>query len=217
MKAIDQKTWKRKKHFDYFSSLDYPHFNLVANVQITKLIEYAKANNLSGFKCILFSVVKAANAIPELRQRIRQSEVVEHPNVHPSYTSMTNQHVFTFTEVSYNPDPKIFFENMIKKEAEVKNEVSLEDDEHRDDYLFLTSIPWVSFTSFVHPIHMNPVDSVPRISWGKYFIENEQLKMPLGIQAHHALVDGWHIGQFFEQVQILLDQPEKLFKELLNG
>jgi chloramphenicol O-acetyltransferase type A len=71
----------------------------------------------------------------------------------------------------------------------------------------MTAIPWVAFTSFVHPIDLNPADSVPRFAWGKFFDEGDALKMPLSVQGHHALVDGIHIGRFYEKVQDYLHHP----------
>ena len=79
-----------------------------------------------------------------------------------------------------------------------------------DDWLYTTSIPWVSFTSIMHPLDMYPVDSVPRFAWGKFFKEGDLLRMPLSVQAHHALLDGVHMGQFYQQVQDLLHHPEFL-------
>ena len=54
---------------------------------------------------------------------------------------------------------------------------------------------------------MNPADSIPRIAWGKYFEENGKIKLPLSVQAHHSLVDGVHVGQYFNKVQEILDNP----------
>ena len=34
------------------------------------------------------------------------------------------------------------------------------------------------------------------------------LKMPLGVQGHHALMDGVHAGKFYAKVQDYLRQPE---------
>jgi len=87
---------------------------------------------------------------------------------------------------------------------------SMEDEEHRDDYLFLSAIPWVSFTSFSHAMHYTPADSVPRITWGKYFEEGEKILMPLSVQAHHAVVDGRHTGKYFELFQKYMRNPESV-------
>lgn len=56
---------------------------------------------------------------------------------------------------------------------------------------------------------MNPADSIPRISWGKYFEENGKIKLPMSVQAHHALMDGMHVGQYFSMFQEILDNPVK--------
>ncbi|MEM7374321.1 MAG: chloramphenicol acetyltransferase [Bacteroidota bacterium] len=207
MELINLNSWKRRKHFEFFNALDYPHFNLTANVDITHLHAFAKQREYSLFKCILYATVKAANAIEEFKLRIRGDQIVLHDMVHPSYTSMTNEEVFSFTDVQFDPDPIRFFANCDAGEAAVKEEASLEDDIHRDDYLFITSIPWVHFTSFVHPVHIKQVDSVPRISWGKYEWINDKLQLPLSMQAHHALADGMHTGKFFQLVQQYAHHP----------
>ncbi|RMG23388.1 MAG: chloramphenicol acetyltransferase [Bacteroidetes bacterium] len=211
MRVIDKSSWKRLRHFEFFNALDYPHFNLCANVNIAALYAFAKAQNHSLFKCILYLCSRIANEIPEFRLRIRGEEVVEHPSVHPSYTSMTEQQVFSFTDTRYDPDPQQFFANCEQAEAAVKQQASLEDDPERDDYLFITSIPWVHFTSFVHPVHIRQVDSVPRISWGKYQWYGQQLMLPLSVQAHHALVDGLHTGQYFQLMEKYASNPDAVF------
>ena len=70
-------------------------------------------------------------------------------------------------------------------------------------------MPWLSFTSVMHPMNLRTLDSVPRIAWGKFFEDGEKLKMPLSVQAHHALMDGIHIGRFYSRVQELLDNPDE--------
>ena len=52
---------------------------------------------------------------------------------------------------------------------------------------------------------MNPVDSIPRIAWGKFFSKGDRIKMPLSVQIHHALADGIHVGRYFNLVQEYLD------------
>jgi len=71
----------------------------------------------------------------------------------------------------------------------------------------MTAIPWVSFTSVMHPMHLQPADSVPRFAWGKFFEDGKYLKMPLGVQGHHALMDGIHMGRFYAEVQDHLHHP----------
>jgi chloramphenicol O-acetyltransferase type A len=94
--------------------------------------------------------------------------------------------------------------------ARVKKEPSLEEKIADDSMLFMSSIPWVSFTGFMHPMKLMPGDSVPRFAWGKFREEASKLIMPLSVQGHHALMDGLHAGLFYEEFQRLLDHPEEL-------
>jgi chloramphenicol O-acetyltransferase type A len=78
----------------------------------------------------------------------------------------------------------------------------------RDDLIYITCIPWVSFTHLSHTILINKNDSVPRISWGKFFIQDGKTLLPFSVQVHHAFVDGMHVGQYFEKLQKYLDTNE---------
>ncbi|MBP7321279.1 MAG: chloramphenicol acetyltransferase, partial [Lachnospiraceae bacterium] len=47
-------------------------------------------------------------------------------------------------------------------------------------------------------------DSNPRITWGKYHEVNGRIMIPVSILAHHALVDGLHIGNFYKKIEMNL-------------
>ena len=92
--------------------------------------------------------------------------------------------------------------------AHVKEHPTLENEPGRDDLLYMTALPWVSFTSFNHPMRLHPADSVPRFAWGKFFQQGERLLMPLSVQGHHALMDGIHMGKYYGEVENILQHPE---------
>lgn len=215
MKYLDIDNWNRKAHYNHFKEYDYPHFSICGNVDITEFMRFIKDNGNSFFLPFLYTSAKAANGIDELRYRIRQDKVVVHDIVSPSFTVMTSKDVFSFCTACYTNDYLEFYKGASKEIDKARNNVSIEDEPGRDDLLYITSIPWVSFTNITHPIQMHPVDSVPRISWGKYFEENGRVKLPLSVQANHALVDGSHIGQYFMSIQELLDDPGENFKILI--
>ena len=211
MKTIDIENWPRKDLFHFYGGMDYPQYNICADVDLSGLSAYLKTNRLPAFNAILYVVCRAANSIDELRQRIRGDRVVEHDSVHPSFTVLTDDNLFGFCAVEYTEKTNVFLKRVGEGIEAAKSHPVLADEPGRDDFLFVSSLPWVRFTAISHPIHMHPVDSIPRISWGKYHSENGITKMPLSIQVHHALVDGYHVGQFFNRVQELFDQPRKLF------
>ncbi len=212
MKIINLDTWKRRDHYNLYKSLEYPYLNITANVQIDKLYNWLKSSNISLFSCIAYLTTRAANQIPELRQRIRGDQVVEHAAVHPSFTVLTVDETFGFATIQYTPDFSVFCKNIINGIEAAKKDPSIHDEPGRDDMVFLSTMTWVSFTQISHPLPLNPPDSFPRITWGKYFFQGDQRLMPLSLSANHALVDGLHVGKFFELVQQWMDQPDQALK-----
>jgi chloramphenicol O-acetyltransferase type A len=210
MRQIDMQTWSRREHFLTFNSYDHPHFNICANVDLAQFNPAVKDRDLSITAALVYVLTRAANSIPEFRYRIRGQGVIEHQIVHPSFTVLLNEDIFSYCEVKYTEEFPQFARRVSERIAFVKENPTLANEPGRDDYLFMTAMPWVSFTSVMHPLNLSPPDSVPRIAWGKFFENGQKLKMPLSVQAHHALMDGIHLARYYALVQELLDDPEEL-------
>lgn len=139
--------------------------------------------------------------------------MVEHEIVHPSATILTDEDLFSFCTVDYIENFSEFAARAAERIAYMQEHPTVEDEPGQDALLFMTAIPWVSFTSFMHPLHLHPADSVPRFAWGKFFEEGKLLKMPLSVQGHHALMDGIHMGRFYAEVQDYLHHPGSVLGE----
>ena len=83
---IDMEHYPRKSHFEYFSSLAYPYVGLTANVDVTNALRFAKEKGGSSFLAVLYVAVQAANAVPQLRQRIEDGRIVEFDHCNIGYT-----------------------------------------------------------------------------------------------------------------------------------
>ena len=210
MRTIDLETWSRRDHFYTFRDWDWPHFSIGANLDITAFLPVVKQNRISFTAAVMYLVARTANAIPEFRYRIHGEDVVEYDIVHPSCTILTKDDLFSFCTVEYTEDFKIFAAWQEEQVQAIHEELVLDDAPGHDNLLFMSSIPWVSFTSFMHPLKLYPADSVPRFAWGKFFEEGNSVKMPFSVQGHHALMDGVHAGRFFIMIQDLLQQPEPI-------
>ena len=208
MKFIPLEGWPRKEHYQFFRNFDYPYFSLCADMDFSIILPTIKKDEISFTAAMMYLIARVANHIPEFRQRVRDGDPVEYPVVHPSATILSKNDLFTFCTVRYNPDFKEFIQQAEEEIALVKERPGLEEKIQDDSMLYMTSIPWVSFTSFHHPLKLNPADSIPRFAWGKYRQEGDAVVMPLSVQGHHALMDGLHMGLFYQDFQKLLDQPE---------
>ena len=213
MRTINLNDWPRRDHYLYFKDWEYPQFSLCADIDITKILPLIKDRKISFTAAIMYLVARVANGIPEFRRRVRDGDPIEHEVIHPGVTILSKDDLFTFCTVEYQPD-FIEFTRIAEEEiSRAKAQPSLKEKYPDDRMFFMTSIPWVSFTSFMHPLKLNPVDSVPRFAWGKYRDDGQKIVMPLSVQGHHALLDGLHMGLFYEEFQRLLDQPEQLIEE----
>lgn len=211
MKTIVFTNPHRRKHFEFFRRMDQPHFSITANVQIPTFLRYIRERRVPFTPAVVYCITRAANAIPVFKQRLRGENVVEHEQVHPNFTVLTDvSDVFSFCQVPYDHHFGSFVTAALARMDQMRVNPSLEDEEGRDDYLFLSAFPWVSFTGVIHAMSYSPPDSVPRIVWGKYVEDGERATMPLSVQAFHALVDGRDMGRYFELVQDLFDHPEEL-------
>lgn len=209
MWIIDMQTWSRREHFTKFIAFDHPHFSLCAHVDLSKFLPAVKQNGHSVNIAIIYAITRAANSVAEFRTRIRGEMVIEHEIVHPSATILVKDDLFSFCEFEYLEDFSLFSARAQEQITFVKAHPTLQDKPGEDDLLFMTAIPWVSFTDFTHPMHLHPADSIPRFAWGKFFMQEGDWKMPLSVHAHHALMDGIHMGRFYHELQGYLDQPEK--------
>ncbi len=210
MKTIDIETWPRRDHYLFYKGFEYPYFSLCADMDLTSFLPVIKEHQVSFTAAIMYLVARSANEIPEFRRRVRDGNPVEHEVVHPSATILTKDDLFAFCTVEYTGNFLDFTRNAEEEITRVKSEPALEEKIPGDNLLYMTSIPWVSFSSFMHPLKLNPADSVPRFAWGKYRDEGKTIKMPLSVQGHHAVMDGLHAGRFYEKFQGLLDQPALL-------
>jgi chloramphenicol O-acetyltransferase type A len=210
VKTINLEDWLRREHYLFYKEFEYPYFSLCADMDITDFLPLIKEKEISFTAAIMYLVARVANSIPEFRQRVREGNPVEYEVVHPSATILSNNDLFTFCTAIYQEDFLAFARDTQQEILRIKTEPSLEEKIPNDGMLFMTSIPWVSFSSFMHPAKLSPADSVPRFAWGKFREEGQKTVMPLSVQGHHALMDGVHAGLFYEEFQRILSNPKQL-------
>lgn len=208
MKTIDQSTWKRKEHFEFFSTFDDPFFGIVSHVDCQFAYEYAKKIEVSFFSWYLYQSVRAVNQIPELRTRVLDNKVVEYSEIHASATIGRDDGTFGFSYIPYHADFNIFNEYLSKEIDRIKNckGLAFTKAEEKPNVTHYSSIPWINFSGITHARNFKFIDSIPKISFGKATFEQNKMTMPVSLNAHHGLVDGLHAGQYFEAFQQFLNE-----------
>ena len=205
MEIIDLNKWERTAHFNFFRQMDYPQYSICTNIDITNFLKKIKEKHISFYYGMIFAATHVLNQIDEFKYRIRGNDVIRHSTIHPSFTDLIDgSELFKIVNVDMENDIGIFTEKA-KEKAVSQKQFLVTEEEVRDDLVYITCIPWVAFTSLTHTISLKSDDAVPRLSWGKYFEESGRVLIPFSVQAHHAFVDGIHIGRYFDTLQKYLD------------
>jgi chloramphenicol O-acetyltransferase type A len=202
---IDQDTWSRKNTFDYFSEFELPFFNITANVEVSALKSFCTKNNYSFFLASLFFAMKAANAIAEFKMRIRGEEIIQHEDVRVGSTIQYEDHSFGFCYFPYMESIAEFNEEGTTLLNKALADKTFSPKDGSDDLLHFSVIPWLHFKGFQHARRIGQQDSIPKIVFGKYQYQGESLFMPVNVEVHHALADGYHAGLFFDKFQYNLN------------
>ena len=211
MQKLNLETWKRKAAFDLFRAYANPFFNVTADVDVTDFKQYTDGHNISFFAASLYASIHAANQIEEFKYRIRGDDVVIHPKIDLGSTVLNKDETFSFAYFDYRPDFKVFSEHVSENLEEVRRRGGVFDPrDDRDDLIHCSVVPWISFRSISHASRHDQANSVPKIVLGKFFTREGRLNMPLSVEVHHALMDGFHVGQYFELLQSLLNTPSEL-------
>lgn len=203
MKLIDINTWNRKEHFEYFAKMQSPFLGVTANVKCTSAYQLAKLNKWSFFALYLHQSMKVVNDIQAFKLRIIEDKIYELPQINAGATISRKDNTFAFIYTEYHKDFQTFCDNLNKEIEEVHHSTGLRlnDDDVKVDLIRHTTLPWVSFTSILHPTNFNTKDSVPKISFGGLFEQNGEMYLPISVEAHHGLVDGYHISHYFKELE----------------
>lgn len=194
---IDFKTWERKEFYEHFIKEVVCTYSATVNLDITNLKKYRL------YPTIIWLLTKTVNQMPEFRTALTDDGIGIYDEMNPAYTIFNEKNKnFSGIWTEFNPDYNIFLNSYIADIEKYSSSVNFSPKPDRPLNSFdISMIPWVTFTSF----NINVFDSgkylLPIFTLGKYFEENGKRIIPLSIQVHHAVCDGYHIGKFTEILQ----------------
>lgn len=202
---LNLETWNRKEHFLFFKQMEEPFFGVTITVDCTKAYEKAKEMGVSFFTYYLHKTLVAVNSIEPFRYRIIDNEVYIFDRIDVSSTLLREDKTFGFSQIEYSKDLNQFAENTKKEIERIQSTTGLFTREYSENLIHFSALPWINFTSFSHARSFTWPDSCPKISFGKMIDENGKKTMSMSIHVHHGLMDGFHVGEFVELFQNIMD------------
>ncbi len=198
-KIIDEKSWDRAMHCMIFRNSVEPAFCVTFEADITSFREKVKEQKLSFTMAMVYAVCKCANEIEAFRYRFADGQIVLYDKIDTAFTYL-NQETGLFKVVN------VPMTDGLKEYCELAGKTA---DEQKvyftgplgNDVFQCSPMPWVTYTHISHTNSGKKDNATPLFDWGKYYVKDGKIMIPISVQAHHSFVDGLHVGLFVEKLQ----------------
>ncbi len=202
-KIIDIKKWARREFFEHYINNVPCTYSLTVKIDVSNI----KRQNLKLFPSLLYCLTKTVNKFEEFRTAMRNdSELVVYNAMQPCYT-VFHKDTKTFSNL-WTEFTEDFAEFAKRYEYDIacygKIEAFVAKPDVPENSFTVSMLPWVSFDGF--NINVRGFDYLlPIFTLGKCMEADGRYTMPLAVQVHHAVCDGYHTGCFINDLQNEID------------
>ena len=200
---IDRDNWLRKEYFEHYFKAVPCTYSMTVKLDITSI----KEKKLELYPTMLYYLATIVNRHSEFRMSFNNDgELGVYDELMPCYT-IFHKDTETFSNIwtEYTMNFKDFlmaYENDIMQYGNIK---SMDAKPNAPDNSFPVSmIPWTTFEGFNLNLQNGYDYLKPIFTMGKYYEENQRIMLPLSIQVHHAVCDGFHICRFINELQEMI-------------
>lgn len=208
---IDLREWPRGQMFYYFTKMAPTGYSITVSMDITVMKKSLKERNIKFFPSYLWLVTKQLNKQIEFKVAYQEDTLGYYDVLTPLYAAFHQEDkTISLMWTEYNDDFSAFYENYLLDAEEFggNHGILCKPELPPANSYTVSCVPWIEFSHFALHSYENKSYFFPTIEAGKFFEQDGKIKMPLSITVHHAATDGWHIKQFLEDLQSLMDHPE---------
>lgn len=203
-KQIDFENWNRKEYFEHYYTAIPCTYSMTVQLDITKV----KASGQKLYPALLYLLTKVVNRHEEFRTSMNaEGQVIVFEDMHPCYT-VFHAETETFSNVwtTYSQKYADFLRAYMQDLKEYGTVFKMQAKPNVPENTFPVSmIPWESFDSFQLHLQKGYGYLLPIFTFGKYTVQNQVVSIPLSIQVHHAVCDGFHVCRLVKELRELLD------------
>ena len=204
-REIELDSWERRTTYEFFRNYRDPFFNMAANLDVSRLYRFCKSKGMPFSIAALYFSIATANEVREFRLRMIDEKIVEFDKVEATQTMLNDDHTFSFCYFPMKDSLEEFVASGLDSREKYRQLKTFDVESDRIDLIYYSVIPWVSFTSFKHANSGDNRQTVPRMVFGKMFTDGDRRLLPFSVEVHHALMDGYHVGRYFELFQEKFD------------
>jgi chloramphenicol O-acetyltransferase type A len=200
---ISLDTWSRANVFKTFIQDLRCVISITADIDVTGAVAFCKAHGYRFYPTFLYLAAKAVNRRDELKMGYdKDGNLIQWDYVSPYYADF-HPHDETFVKLitAYSPDFAVFYDRAVADMTLHQHKQAFEIAYDARNTFDVSCLPWLHYKSCDLHIFDSGTYLAPVITWGKYENQNGKLMMPLTMQIHHAVADGYHTTRFFKDVE----------------
>lgn len=204
---IDLDNWKRADIFKFFIEKRRIVCSLTVDIDVTPLVGFAKENGLRFYPSMIWAVAKVINRHDEFKYAFNEkNELIKWDYVSPFYADFHKEDEgFSKLLTEYSEDIFKFHKGFVA-DCQAKKELRGFDESAPPNFFDVSCLPWVRYSHVDSHVFDEGLFLAPVIVWGKFENINGRLIMPVTMNIHHAVADGFHISRFFNEVQELINE-----------
>ncbi|WP_102272238.1 type A chloramphenicol O-acetyltransferase [Cytobacillus massiliigabonensis] len=207
---IDINNWERKEIFNHFLN-QQTSFSITRNIDITELYKVTKEKGYKFYPVFIFLVTHVVNSHKNFRMNFNSDgEFGYWDKLIPLYTIFDKtSELFSAISTNTDEDFKKFYDNYVS-DAERYNGTGkmFPKTPIPENVVNISMIPWTPFTGFNLNLNNNPNYFLPIVTAGGFIYQNSDINLPLSLQVHHSVCDGYHAALFMDKIQTLADNPQ---------
>lgn len=204
---IDREHWARREYFDHYFSQVPCTYSAVFKLDITKLRQQGR----KLYPTMLYQIAGEVNRWEQFRTALNsRGQLGVYDQMHPCYTIFHKEsETFSNLWTEYTPDYEAFCQAYQRDMEEYGGNLGMEAKPGTPENTFPVSmLPWASFEGFNLNLQKGYDYLLPIFTMGRYYEENGRTLLPLAVQVHHGVCDGFHLCRFVSGLQARLDAME---------
>lgn len=203
---IDLEKWNRGSLFRFYIEKMRIVMSLTVDIDVAPLCAYAKRKGLKFYPAMIWVVSKVINAHDEFKYSWdKAGSLILWDTVSPSYTVFNEEdEAFSKFVTEYSDSLPEFCQRCERDLQKHQNSRAIIEGQP-ENFFDVSCLPWVKYKHFDVHVFDEGKFLAPVVTWGKYEVEGDKAPMPLTMNIHHAVADGFHLSRFFNEVQELID------------
>ena len=204
--VVNIDTWERGNLFRFYIDNLRNVMSMTVDMNVTNLIEYIHIHRLKFYPSMMWVISKVINTHDEFKFSWDKSGSLIHWDyISPYYADFhKDDEMFTLLYTEYAEELLTFHENFLKDREKYKDFRAFDLTEVPENVFNVSCLPWISYKSFDIHVFDEGKYLAPVVTWGKYEEKNGSLIMPLTVNIHHAVCDGFHLCRFFNDLQTFI-------------